>query len=149
MGPLLIIILASIGVLALVGRASAGRQLPSNKLATFLTCAILLGILSAVLFMRSNWIFAIPAAVGALACGLQYAKLSALGRQNAKSLSQGADMSEGEALAVLGLSASASTDDIRAAHRKLIEQVHPDKGGNDYLAAQINKARDVLLKVKS
>jgi hypothetical protein len=54
-------------------------------------------------------------------------------------------MSKEEALKVLDLEAGASADDIRAAHRRLILQTHPDKGGSNYLAAQINQAKDVLL----
>ena len=34
----------------------------------------------------------------------------------------------------------------RAAHRRLIASVHPDKGGTEALAAQINAARDLLLQ---
>lgn len=54
-------------------------------------------------------------------------------------------MSRTEALRVLGLQDSANADDIRAAHRKLILQNHPDKGGSDYLASKINEAKDALL----
>ena len=51
-----------------------------------------------------------------------------------------------EAYAVLGLKAGATRREIVEAHRRLIRQVHPDKGGTDYLAAKINSARDLLLQ---
>ncbi len=54
-------------------------------------------------------------------------------------------MSRAEALKVLGLQEGASEDDIRAAHRRLMLQNHPDRGGTDYIAAKINEAKDVLL----
>ena len=54
-------------------------------------------------------------------------------------------MSRDEALRVLGLGADAGGDDIRAAHRRLMLQNHPDKGGSDYLASKVNEAKDVLL----
>lgn len=55
------------------------------------------------------------------------------------------DMTREEALAVLGLAEGASVDDIRAAHRRLIQRMHPDVGGSADLAARINRAKDVLL----
>lgn len=51
----------------------------------------------------------------------------------------------GEARALLGLSADADVQAIRAAHRRLIATVHPDRGGTEALAAKINAARDLLL----
>ncbi len=54
-------------------------------------------------------------------------------------------MGRAEALMVLGLEEGASRDDIVQAHRHLIQKLHPDRGGNDYLASQINRARDILL----
>jgi len=56
-----------------------------------------------------------------------------------------ADMTREEAFAVLGLADGATADDIRAAHRRLIQRVHPDAGGSADLAARINRARDILL----
>lgn len=55
------------------------------------------------------------------------------------------DMNEEEALNILGLRAGAGAEDIKAAHKKLMKQLHPDSGGNTYLAAKINEARDFLL----
>ncbi|MBV8190048.1 MAG: molecular chaperone DnaJ [Alphaproteobacteria bacterium] len=55
------------------------------------------------------------------------------------------DMTREEALAVLGLAGGASDEDVRSAHRRLIQRVHPDVGGSADLAARINRAKDVLL----
>jgi hypothetical protein len=66
------------------------------------------------------------------------------GEQRAAPESPGG-MNRKEALAILGLDESASDEDIVAAHRKLIQKLHPDRGGNDYLAAKINQAKDFLL----
>jgi hypothetical protein len=57
------------------------------------------------------------------------------------------DMSREEALAVLGLAKGASIEEIRGAHHRLIQRVHPDVGGSSDLAARINRAKDVLLGV--
>ena len=54
-------------------------------------------------------------------------------------------MGRKEALDVLGLAEGATSDEIRAAHRRMMKTYHPDHGGSDYLAAKINQAKDVLL----
>lgn len=56
-----------------------------------------------------------------------------------------ARMPVGEAYELLGLRAGADRDAIRAAHRRLIAQVHPDVGGSADLARRVNAARDILL----
>lgn len=54
-------------------------------------------------------------------------------------------MSKEDALRILGLEAGASEAEVKAAYHRLISGLHPDRGGSDYLAAQVNRARDVLL----
>lgn len=51
-----------------------------------------------------------------------------------------------EALQILGLSGNPTREEIIAAHRRLINKLHPDRGGSDFLAARVNQARDILLK---
>lgn len=54
-------------------------------------------------------------------------------------------LSEEEARAILGVDAKADAEAIRAAHRRLMQRLHPDRGGSDYLAARINAAKRRLL----
>jgi len=53
---------------------------------------------------------------------------------------------EAEARAILGVDREAGPDEIRAAHRRLVSAVHPDKGGSADLTRRINAARDRLLR---
>lgn len=54
-------------------------------------------------------------------------------------------MDKVQAADILGVKIDASEDEIIAAHKRLIQKVHPDKGGSDALAMQINEAKKVLL----
>ncbi len=69
-------------------------------------------------------------------------------RNNSAAPSVRTSMSAQEARDILGVSADASRADIKAAYQKLMQKLHPDAGGNDYLASQLNQAKEVLLKEK-
>ena len=58
-------------------------------------------------------------------------------------------MTRAEAFRILGIQEDASGEEIRAAHRRLMKQAHPDAGGSNYLATKINQAKDFLLKAEA
>jgi hypothetical protein len=55
-------------------------------------------------------------------------------------------MTAEQALEIMELKPGATEEEIRAAYNRLMQRVHPDLGGSNYFAKQLNAARDVLLK---
>ncbi len=51
----------------------------------------------------------------------------------------------GAARRTLGVDARADAGEIRAAHRRLMSELHPDRGGSEQRARRVNAARDTLL----
>ncbi len=60
---------------------------------------------------------------------------------------QSSDLNREQALQILGFAndATPSEDEIKTAHKQLMQKLHPDRGGNDFLAAQLNAAKERLL----
>lgn len=54
-------------------------------------------------------------------------------------------LTRAEALAILGINEPYEKRDVVQAHRRLMQRMHPDRGGSDWLAARINEAKKILL----
>ncbi len=86
-------------------------------------------------------------AVAPLAAGLWKARRD----EHAETLEPGLHdevRTRAEALEVLGLYEGASDKDIKDAYKRLIQKVHPDHEGSQWMAAKLNQAREILLKNK-
>lgn len=69
-------------------------------------------------------------------------------RRSSKSLQSKPDfgMSVDEARRILGVDAGADQSAVEAAYRRLMQRAHPDLGGTSGLAAQLNAAREALIR---
>jgi DnaJ homolog subfamily C member 19 len=162
---LLFVVLLLLAVLWVLHRV---RSLPRSLLARRLRQAAVWGLIAllvvAVLTGRLSPLFAlIGAAIPVLMRLLSLLRLVPELQQILRSLGLGVGagqasggagpgappgsgaLSEDEARAILGIDAKADAEAIRAAHRRLMQRLHPDRGGSDYLAARINAAKQRLL----
>jgi hypothetical protein len=101
-------------------------------------------LVGAVLAAKGKPVIGAPLLMGAALFFAKQGNRRAATRMRAVPVAPQAD-DLAKAGALLGVSPDADPADIRAAHRRLIASVHPDKGGTEALAAQINAARDLLL----
>jgi erythromycin esterase-like protein len=91
----------------------------------------------------SLWMMARGQMVPGLAMGAATAALAYAGWMRARVAVR--PMDEIEARQLLGVGLNADPEEINAAHRRLIAQVHPDKGGTAELARRVNASRDLLI----
>ena len=103
-------------------------------------------LVGAVLVIRGQELVGLPMVAGAI--GLALASRLYRGGLARKPVGAepSAGMSAAEARFILGVEADATPEQIRAAYARLMQRAHPDKGGSAGLAAQLNAARDRLLK---
>ncbi len=55
-------------------------------------------------------------------------------------------MSTREAYQILGVKETSSSKDIKKAHRAIMLQNHPDRGGSPFIASKVNEAKELLDK---
>jgi DnaJ-domain-containing protein 1 len=106
-------------------------------------------------------LFSALAAAGAVVAGLRGVWVGSLillvisaylgqtarrGRQGPSTEARGGGMSDREARAILGVGETADRSEIETAYKRLMRLNHPDHGGSSGLAAQLNAARDRLIK---
>jgi hypothetical protein len=136
-----------LGALALwlIWRA-AGRQFLKRREWRFLTGASAIAAFAGAAYsgVREAWV---PAVVLALFGGwLALSTRRPPGAPPQARPPAAGSMSAQEARAILGVGPAATPEEIRAAYTRLMRSVHPDKGGTPGLAAQLNAARDRLLR---
>ena len=153
--PQLILILAIL-VLAYIGWRWFS-QLPEAKRRSARLSLLIWGVAIVVLLLvvtgRLHWLggaFAALLAVGRVLLPVLLRMLPFLAQARAQARQRpppaaANTMTTEEAFATLGLKPGASRDDIITAHRQLMSKLHPDKGGNDFLAAKLNKAKEIAL----
>lgn len=127
-------------LLALVAAAIVGWLAYTGKLgprARRKLALVMMGIGGLWLAGRGQWVAGLAVGAGALFLAL---------RQRVAALKVTAAMPADEARRILGLGPDASVEEIRRAHRRIIAQVHPDKGGSAELAHRVNMARDRLIR---
>lgn len=137
------------------------QSLPEAQRAGFSKKALIYGVAAVVIALvvagKAHWLMGVLAGLLALAGRVaqfaQYVPLfkKVLGGEQEPTQAAGGpsisnEMSKSDAAEILGVDANAPVDDVRMAHKRLIQKLHPDRGGSDALAKQINLAKDILLK---
>ena len=159
---------SSLLVVVIVGGALFGvhrwRALPVEERAAFAKKGAIYGaaiiVLALVLAGKAHWLMGVLAALLALlGRAVQFAQYAPLFKkfmgtegstqQNSSesSIATTTSMSRKVAADILGVDTSANSEEVKAAHKRLMQKIHPDRGGTDALAKQINQAKEALLKV--
>lgn len=128
------------GFLALLAVAAIGWAVWTGKLQQKQLLPVLLGLAGAFIAARGSLLIGVAALIIA-AAWYRGLTLRLFGRSAKPSGQSALD----DARLLLGVSRLDDADRIRERHRTLIAHSHPDAGGSDTRAADLNKARDLLL----
>ncbi len=127
-------------IFAAIIAASVGWALWTGKIRVQQLPPIILGIAGAFLALRGQFIVGIGA-VAIAAAWYRGMTWRLFGLKSTQSKQYGID----KARLLLGVGSRDDADHIRARHRRLISENHPDIGGNEQRASALNEARDLLL----
>jgi len=158
----IVIILAVIAIGLLLWYKISNAPADKRKnLVFWSTAGVIIGTLVVLAVTgRMHWLYALGGSIAAfmprIISALRYLPLinrfrqqytrqksQQSGQQSARARS--GKMTADEAREILGLKPGASREEIIKAHKRMMQKVHPDRGGSDFLAAQINQAKDTLL----
>lgn len=153
-------VLLAIAILGYLLLQGLKKQSPEQRRKTLLR-SVFFGLIGIVLILaatgRVHWLMAAAAAsipfvkilFGLLLRSLPFLQIwqkqRQAGAEQSPPVHNSSELTKDEALQLLGLKPGASREDIIKAHKSLMQKLHPDRGGNDYLAAKLNAARDLLL----
>jgi hypothetical protein len=130
MGVLVVLIIVALGWAVWKGKLTKA-QLPP----------ILLGVAGAFLAARGNLLFGV-AAIGVAVTWYRGLTWRLFGTKATQSDQYAID----KARFMLGVSRFDNADFIKERHRALIGKNHPDTGGSESRAKELNEARDLLLR---
>lgn len=131
-----VLILAGVFAALMLGRLAGARR----RFLVRQWPALSVGVGGLYLMLRGQFAFALGLML--LAGGLYFLTE----RQAGRPATAREPMDLAEARAILNVRPSATTQEIRAAHRAKMAQAHPDRGGSNEYAARLNAARDLLLR---
>jgi len=147
--PLILLVIAFVMARRYIAGSSTPEQKKSRKITLALVIfAVVMVVLT--LFHRMHWVGALIAVFAPIGRILITSAIDHFRKIKtppaAGAATSNSKMSEEEALQTLGLKKPFTQEEVIDAHRKLMQKFHPDRGGNDHLAARINEAKELLLK---
>lgn len=140
------LLLGGLLLLVLVTAGRIGRPVKVRREWRFLSASAAIAAFVAAAFfaVREAW----PATLLLAVLGLSLAMSARVNRRRKASSSRVTEpMGMEEARSILGVGPEATREEIQAAYTRLMRMAHPDKGGTAGLAAQLNAARERLLRL--
>ena len=158
-----ILLLIAIAVIYFILRREYQRNPAqfTRRFALALIALLFLGLLILVFTGKLHWFFALFGAAlpfigkassflrawpSVLALHALWKKHTGTDYQTSEAKTAQGSMTREEALKILGLEGHPDNEEVLAAYKRLMQKLHPDKGGNEYMAAKLNEARACLLK---